>query len=82
MARLRRFLKAEKELAVEDETMGGQQDNTMLGLHKQVGAEMGKMCGGVGNQMTEAWCCCDTSGNVCALERQHLMFKGVKQKLI
>jgi hypothetical protein len=29
-------MKAEKEVAVEDETMGGQQDNIMLGLHKQV----------------------------------------------
>lgn len=36
VARLKRFLKAEKEVAVEDETMGGQQENVMLGLHKQV----------------------------------------------
>lgn len=36
VARLRRFLKAEKELAVEDETMGGQQENVLLGLQKQV----------------------------------------------
>uniref|UniRef100_A0A7S3QRE8 Pre-mRNA processing factor 4 (PRP4)-like domain-containing protein n=1 Tax=Dunaliella tertiolecta TaxID=3047 RepID=A0A7S3QRE8_DUNTE len=35
VSRLRRFLKAEKELAVEDETMGGQQENVMLGLKKQ-----------------------------------------------
>jgi hypothetical protein len=39
--RLKRFLKAEKEVKIEDEQRGGQQENLILELQKAVGTFAG-----------------------------------------